>query len=107
MKVMKFLVLSVLSPLPFVKCSAHFLPWGCGLAGGQGRRAALSAASARMAAEVKLLFFHQAARLAATVRPEVIRASSWLSSMGSTGRLAADSSWLVRDRARQAARALG
>src|SRR5699024_9871323 len=45
---------------------------------------AFMAWSALMAAGVKLLFFHQAATLAATVRPVVTRGSTWASSMGRT-----------------------
>ena len=55
-------------------------------------------------AGVKLLFFHQAARLVATVRPVVTRVSTWASWMGRTGGPVADRIWLVRARARQCGR---
>src|SRR5699024_5780964 len=69
-------------------------------------RAAFMCWSPMRAGRVKLLFFHQAATLAATVRPVVTRVSTWASSMGRTAWPVALSTWLVSARARQMVRAM-
>src|SRR5699024_2069745 len=62
--------------------------------------------SASIAGLVKLLFFHQAATLAATVSALVTSASMVLSSMGSTGLPIALSTMLMRASARQMVRTM-